>query len=209
MSTSTTRWRQRDDGSEELIVGKFRAVVRAELDAEDPRPPDKIGTVITGHSRYEIGDVHCYNGEQQAKHWQKELTSIRSALRRVGSAVTPTFVQQTLVRLPVYMLDHSGLVFSLEPFHCPWDSGQIGEIYARLDKCRKKNEATTREDVERRLRTEFEAWKAWKENDIHEYVVFEDGETVEQGVGYLGYEGLRRCRSDARKCTMNLRKAAR
>lgn len=208
MSTSTTRWRQCDDGSEELRLGKFRAVVRAEMDAEDPRPSDKIGTIITGHSRYEIGDVHCYNGEQQAKHWQKELTSIRSALRRAGSAVTPAFVQQTLVRLPVYMLDHSGLVFSLEPFHCSWDSGQIGEIYARLDKCRKKNAATTREDVERRLRTEFEAWKAWKEDHIYEYVVFEYGETVQEGVGYIGYEGLEKCKADARKCTMSLRKAA-
>lgn len=34
------------------------------------------------------------------------------------------------VILPVFLLDHSGLRMSVGSFGCPWDSGQVGVIYA-------------------------------------------------------------------------------
>ena len=34
------------------------------------------------------------------------------------------------VIVPLYVLDHSGVVFRTTPFCDPWDSGQIGWVYA-------------------------------------------------------------------------------
>jgi hypothetical protein len=36
---------------------------------------------------------------------------------------------------PVYMYEHSGIALSLEPFSCPWDSGQLGELLLKQDGC--------------------------------------------------------------------------
>ena len=37
------------------------------------------------------------------------------------------------VILPLYLYDHSGITISTRPFSCPWDSGQVGWIYASKD----------------------------------------------------------------------------
>lgn len=34
------------------------------------------------------------------------------------------------VRLPLYLYDHSGLAMNTTGFSCPWDSGQVGYIFA-------------------------------------------------------------------------------
>ena len=36
--------------------------------------------------------------------------------------------------LPLYLYDHSGITMSTGPFSCPWDSGQVGWIYAPKQK---------------------------------------------------------------------------
>lgn len=41
------------------------------------------------------------------------------------------------VILPLYLYDHSGITISTEPFSCPWDSWQVGWIYAPKDTFRK------------------------------------------------------------------------
>lgn len=37
--------------------------------------------------------------------------------------------ENEVIRLPLYMLDHSGITVSTGPYSCPWDSGQIGWVY--------------------------------------------------------------------------------
>ncbi len=32
-------------------------------------------------------------------------------------------------KFPLYMIDHSGISLSLEPFECLWDSGQVGTVH--------------------------------------------------------------------------------
>jgi hypothetical protein len=43
-----------------------------------------------------------------------------------------------LVILPIYLYDHSGLTINTVGFHCPWDSGQVGWIYATVDEALKQ-----------------------------------------------------------------------
>jgi len=42
-------------------------------------------------------------------------------------------IENPAVILPLYLYDHSGITISTKPFSCPWDSGQVGFIYATKD----------------------------------------------------------------------------
>lgn len=42
-------------------------------------------------------------------------------------------VPDLLFKAPLYMYPHSGVQLSLRPFDCPWDSGQVGWVYARTE----------------------------------------------------------------------------
>jgi hypothetical protein len=76
---------------------------------------EHFGHMIFFHGRYDIGDKHNLSVE---------------GLDRI-------IKKQGVVSLPVYMYDHSGITIRTYPFSCPWDSGQIGYIYATADDIKK------------------------------------------------------------------------
>ena len=39
-------------------------------------------------------------------------------------------ISQKYLMLPLYLYDHSGITMNTTGFSCPWDSGQVGWIYA-------------------------------------------------------------------------------
>ncbi len=97
---------------------------------DDPQNPrtewDNIGTMVCFHGRYELGDKnHGYSSDDYSS-WDE-----------MKSAIIKT--ERPVVILPVYLMDHSGLSVSTSLFGCPWDSGQIGFIFAKrraaLDAC--------------------------------------------------------------------------
>ena len=67
-------------------------------------PYEDFGTLATWHQRYNIGT------EQPKESPQEYLANL----------------PENSMVMPVYMYDHGGLAFSLSPFSCQWDSGQIG-----------------------------------------------------------------------------------
>lgn len=74
-----------------------------------PRENDNICVIHIGHKRYAFGDKN-YN----------DIESIDKAKREAK--------RQGDIVLPIYMYDHSGITISLNPFACPWDSGQVGFV---------------------------------------------------------------------------------
>lgn len=98
----------------ERIEGRF-SVVSAYYDiyAEDPRKAwDNACKFICFHSQYNIGDEHDYT-----------LTEYDELVRELQE----DFGADSVI-LDLYMYDHSGIVMSLTPFSCPWDSGQVGFV---------------------------------------------------------------------------------
>jgi hypothetical protein len=71
---------------------------------------DNFGTMVCWHDRYELGDEQprC----QPVDYFEDG---------------------EPLVKLPLYLYDHSGITMSTGPFSCPWDSGQVGWIFATAD----------------------------------------------------------------------------
>ena len=77
--------------------------------AENPRDEyDHVGNLWCWHRRYEFGS-------------RKERRAVKNH---------STYPEEAVVVLPVYLYDHSGIALSTSPFSCPWDSGQVGVIWA-------------------------------------------------------------------------------
>lgn len=69
---------------------------------------DHLGRIICWHARHNLGDRH---------HWR---TPDEFRAENPDSAI---------LKLRIFLFDHSGLTISTRPFHCPWDSGQVGWIF--------------------------------------------------------------------------------
>jgi hypothetical protein len=104
--------------------GEERVTILYDEDAENPREwySDR-STLVTKHRRYKLGDREPLSDTEYDERCADD----------------------TLVVLPVYLYDHSGLALSTGPFACPWDSGMIGFVFEKIE----ANE--THEIVEKRL----------------------------------------------------------
>jgi len=96
------------------------------------------------------------------------------------------------VILPLYLYDHSGISMNTSGFACPWDSGQVGYIYATPEMIRKEygGKITTkaiREKATKLLRDEVETYDQYLTEDVWGAVV-EDiyGEEVDSLWGFYG-----------------------
>lgn len=106
-------------------------------------------------------------------------------------------VEKHAVILPLYLYDHSGITISTAPFGCPWDSGQVGYIYASLDDMRrefscKRVTAKHRAQAEKQLRQEVETYDQYLTGDVYGYVVTdENGDETDSCWGMFGLDYVR------------------
>ena len=90
---------------------------------------DNLGSMVLYHRRYNIGDKweylpgHYKPSSQEFSGWGEMLKYFEK-------------VHDLAVCLPVYMYEHSGIALDVEPFHCRWDSGQVGFIFVSKSKLR-------------------------------------------------------------------------
>lgn len=89
-------------------------------DRDQPNPRrefDGYGTMACFHGRYDLGDEDIPFRHADFESWDEMEAYIEGELEAV-------------VCLPLYLLDHSGLSIRTSPYGCPFDSGQVGFIYA-------------------------------------------------------------------------------
>lgn len=150
-------------------------IVEADADPLDPRAEyDHLGQMVCWHRRYSLGDRHDWTDPGD---FQTHLKSHPGA-----------------VVLPVYLFDHSGLAMATTPFHCPWDSGQIGWIWMRretaLEAFSRNGKRLTpkiRRQAEGALRAEVREYHQYLSGDVWSVQVEdEDGETVDSCGGFFG-----------------------
>lgn len=95
---------------------------------------------------------------------------------------------------PVYMYDHSGTSFSMAPFQCPWDSGQVGYVAMTkkdVDSIAKgmKNKSDRRGRCYDYCRSVLDTYTAWSNGWVWIYdVENEDGEVEDSCGGYIGLD---------------------
>lgn len=99
----------------DYVYKGYRIEIHYDSSPENPRrdilTDSNLGTMVCFHGRYDLGDNHnC---------------SIEEARRFIAKPP-----KDVVVILPLYLYDHSGITIATTPFSCPWDSGQVGFIYA-------------------------------------------------------------------------------
>jgi hypothetical protein len=142
--------------------------------APDPRGDGCVDRMLCWHRRYSLGDKNPYKTSRD--FWDDmELQDGIFALRKV------------------YMLDHSGLRFSHEPFACDpqgWDSGVIGVIFITKDDARKvygdlSDEAKRQAD--QGLIDEIKEYDRYHNTEYYGYYIEGgEGETLDASGGYYG-----------------------
>lgn len=134
--------------------GKILSIYYDE-DAESPRNWDPLSTMICWHGRYSLGDKHQFESPSE---FRKSVN------------------KKDIIVLPIYLYDHSGLAFSTTPFSCPWDSGQVGYIYAEKRKARewfgvKRLSKKIVERVKQVMKSELEVYEDYVEGRIFGFII--------------------------------------
>lgn len=121
---------------------------------------ENLGKMVCFHKRYRLGD----SGNPIDPSWFNSWREMEEYIDRKLNA---------MVILPVYMYDHSGITISTKPYDCPWDSGQLGFIYATRDDIvkwfeRKRWSKTLYELTEKILEQEVEEYDRYLQGGDNE-----------------------------------------
>ena len=135
---------------------------------------EHFGKMICWHRRYDLGDKNPYKKSQD--FWDdKELQD------------------NIFVKLNVYMMDHSGLSFSANPFTTDpqnWDSGQIGIIYAtEADTIKEFGDLSedSRLEAEKLLASEIAEYNDYHTSNYYRFSIEGlEGEVVDSCGGFRG-----------------------
>jgi len=167
-------------------MNNYKLEIEHDTNPESPRTWDNLGTMVCFHKRYDLGDKHDYcSGNYDGWDEMKE-------------DIIKTENVHTI--LPLYLYDHSGITMSTSPFHCPWDSGQVGFIFVSKDKV--KEEGMDETKVEQYLKGEVETYDQYLTGDVWGYKVYEVttcslGHEHEKLVDSCwGFYGEEECRSE-------------
>jgi len=168
-----------DNAVEEWTTDEgYRVRIMQDMDSYncDPRGWDNLGIMACWHGRYSLGD------EQPTISPSEYLADLPD-----GTVI-----------LPLYLYDHSGITMSTSKFSCPWDSGQVGFIYATPDTIDKEGPTDKSDErVREILAGEVETYDLYLRGEVYYYVVdkpvtCDHGDThyedVDACAGYLGYE---------------------
>ena len=100
------------------------------------------------------------------------------------------------VKLPVYILDHSGLAISTSSFGDPWDSRQAGYIYVTAEtlKAEYPNHGYTMDEAIRYAREciqdEIEMFNDYIQGNVYGYEIADAEQEIEACRGYYGDRGI-------------------
>lgn len=155
---------------------------------DDPLNPrtdwDHLGVMMCFHKRLILGDKeHAGLYTSDFDGWE----AMEEELYKRGAVVV----------LPLYLYEHSGITMSVGAFSDPFDSGQVGFIYAMREAVLKeynlKRNITkkTLAAVTERLKSEVETYDQYLRGDVWGYVIEDNGEHVDSCWGFFGEEHAR------------------
>ena len=166
-----------------ITLGGFMARIIQDEDAESPREWDNLGTMVCGNRRYNLGDKDPGYKTKDFDGW-------------AGMAAAIMRDHPGCVILPLFLYDHSGITMRTNPFNCPWDSGQVGFIFASAEKIRKEWNCKQirkpiRDKVIASLECEVATYDMHLRGDCYGYIIEnEAGEELDSCWGFLGMDHI-------------------
>lgn len=191
----------------------YKLEIVLDTDAESPRESnDNFGKMVCWHSRYNFGDKHNYSDKDDFLFSLLEETigdsekaedifeNIKDGIDRniyksygaYNKAVDDKIleiIEQKHVILPLYLFDHSGITMNTTGFSCPWDSGQVGWVYARYDDVKNEYGNSSTESIDKALhlmRAEVKEYDHYIRGDCYGFRLYENGSEVDSCYGFIG-----------------------
>lgn len=174
-----------------------RVKILPDPDPDNPREFDNLGKMACWH-RYRLGDRHDHDDPAD---FLRALAGLSDDSDLTMNALFARAERKAVI-LPLFLYDHSGITMNTTGFHCPWDSGQVGYIYVRLDDIRKEHgvkrvSSKLRTRIEEHLRQEVRIYDDYLTGNCYGFVIEADGEETDSCWGFLGdYDGY--CLQEAR-----------
>lgn len=143
-------------------------------DAISPRENcDNFGTIIGFHRRYRVCDVNAQNLDHYDS-WDEWRTHE---------------LPKDVIALPVHAYQHGGIALATTPFGDPWDSGQVGFIYATRQQTRenymvKRITKKIEKQAYELLKSEIEELNSYFNHDHYTYDLLEDKEVIDSCGGF-------------------------
>lgn len=166
---------------EEKIIGNYRIEIYQDENPESPREWENIGIMMCFHRGYNLGDAHSYRYDHYSS-WKEMQRDIYKN-------------EDVAVMYPLYLYDHSGLSISTTPFHCSWDSGQVGWIFATKQRLRKEyncKRITSKiiGKASKYLEQEVKTYDMYLRGDIYGYKIFNiaEEEEIDSCWGFYGID---------------------
>lgn len=153
---------------------------------EDPRDEYTLGTMVCAHGRYNLGDVQI--GRRSKRNPDIFFGSIYDFEDYLEKN------KKSIVALPLYMFEHSGILLNTTGFSDPWDSGLVGHIYSTYETIREAYGLTriskvTRKRVEKALKYEVEIYGRYLNGEAYGFKIFdENGEMIDSCYGFYSTE---------------------
>ena len=158
---------------------KYKLEIFDDLNPCSPREFDNLGTMVCFHRRYNLGDETELKSSDFSS-WEE----LENYLYKEENA---------LIAIPVFMYDHSGLWINTTGFSCPWDSGQIGYIYASKEKVRKEYNCKRiskklKEQVKKILCSEVTLYNDYLSGNVYGFTLTdkEKHEELDSSSGFYG-----------------------
>jgi hypothetical protein len=138
-------------------------------DCTSPREYDNLGTIVTWHPRYTLGDKQVRMDDYDSATEVQEMIQEEHDPR---------------VILPVWLLDHSGLYLSAGAFNSDpqgWDSGVVGFIFDTPERHKVMGTGDfTDEQIAEALKGELEEYGRYVAGETYGYV-YEKAEVCDHG----------------------------
>lgn len=197
------------------IKKPYTLFIKDDTIIDSPRETDDcFGKMVCFHRRYNLGDEHNFSDKDdflyslfvdtigddekaereyerlQAKFDPRDYHGRGGYYEAVDNAILEV-IERKHVILPLYLYDHSGITMNTTGFSCPWDSGQVGWIYASKDDILKEYGGKNltqekREKAETLLRGEVEYYDHYIRGDCYGFQLYKDDEELDSCWGFIG-----------------------
>lgn len=150
----------------------FAQIVQDDEPGESPREWDNLGVMVCWHRNYNLGDFTDRRNHGKEGYFFCDPSDFLEWYKENKKDVT--------VILPLFLYDHSGISMSVGrnyPYNDPWDSGQVGFIFAPREAVLKEYSvkrvsAAIRAKVEKILLQEVETYDQYLRGDVYGYQLF-------------------------------------
>ena len=138
-------------------------------------------------------DSDWYVSSSYAASLQDEITDsfLDDCLSAMQTNELLELVEQSkdIAILPLYLCDHSGITMNTSGFSCPWDSGQVGWIYADKEMIEQEYGKVTPETLSTAhevLAAEVKEYDYYLTNQCYGFQLFKEDIEVDSCWGFLG-----------------------